>query len=153
MSRTANVRLKPTLTYGNTTLTSDKPFFKTTHVGALFRLTHSQFNATFKLGDDQQYTDAIRVSGIGGDNDFSVTTFGTWTGTVRMQRGYTDRKSGFINTATTYTGNGINTVSPGTDYDNVIHYYRFGFDDGDLTSGVGEIRLYYSGMRGPVFAG
>jgi len=147
-SRTANVRLKPTLTFGNTTLTSDKPFFKTTHVGALFRLTHSQVNATFKLGADQQYTDAIRVSGIGTDNDFQMTTFGTWTGTVRQQRGYTDRKSGFVNTGTTYTVNAINAVSPGASYDNVIHYYRFGFDSGDLTSGVGEIRLVYSGDAG-----
>lgn len=148
ISRTADVRLKPTLTFGNTTLTSDKPFFKTSHVGALFRLTHSQFNATFKLGGNQQYTDAIRVSGIGTDNDFQMTTFGTWTGTVRQQRGYTDRKSGFVNTGTTYTVNAINAVAPGTDFDNVIHYFRFGFDDGDLTSGVGEIRLFYSGDAG-----
>lgn len=147
-SRTANVRLKPGACYGNTTLTADKAFFKSTHVGALFRLTHVQVQKAIGLAGNQQFTDAIRVTGIGSDNDFSITISGTWVGTIRQQRGYTDRISGFINAPTTYVANGTSTVTPGADYDNVIHYYRFGFDDGDYTSGAAVVSIKYSGDAG-----
>src|SRR3990167_1003905 len=41
LSRTAQVRLTPGATRGNTTLTADRDFFRSTHVGALFNLTHT----------------------------------------------------------------------------------------------------------------
>src|SRR3990167_4416018 len=41
LSRTAEVRLTPNATRGNTTLTADRDFFRSTHVGALFKLTHN----------------------------------------------------------------------------------------------------------------
>ena len=78
------VRLKPAATRGNTTLTADSAFFRSEHVGALFRLTHDRFDATFGLGGAGEYTNPWRVSGIKettanfNDREFSYATTGTW---------------------------------------------------------------------------
>lgn len=143
--RSAQVKLKPGANSGNTTLTSDLPFFKPTHVGALFRLFHGGRGQTFKIGADGVFSSAWRVNGVGSDNDFSITRAGTWVGTLTLQRSYDGPDTGFINTTTTYTTNATSSFAPGSTFDNVIQWYRIGFKPGDYTSGAAEVTVSYRG--------
>lgn len=147
-TRTSPVVIRSGVTRGNTTLTSDKPFFRPEHVGALFRLTHGSFNADFGLAGNGQFTDAIRVSGIGTDNDFTIVRSSTWIGTLRLQRSYDDRESGFIDTGQAFTTTGSSAFAPGTSFDNIIQFYRVGFPPSDYTSGTAIVNLSYGGDSG-----
>jgi hypothetical protein len=146
--RTSPVRLQPGATRGNTTLTADSAFFRSEHVGALFRLFHDRFAGTFGVTGEDNYTDAWRVNGVENDNDFSITRAGTWVGTLNLQISYDDRNFGFISGQTTYSTTGTTTVDPGTSRDNLIHYYRLGFEAGDFTSGSAQLTIEYGGDAG-----
>lgn len=145
VSRTANVRLKPSVNEGNGTLTASSAFFNANHVGALFRLFHPTYDMTFKLAGEDTYTEEIRVSGIGSDNTAYRTIAGTWSGTIFNHRSYEGKGVGFIPIGSGTTTNGSFSIDPGTEWDNVIHYYRYGFRPGDYTSGVADVTITYEG--------
>ena len=158
-TRTAKVRIKPTATRGNTTLTADANFFRTTHVGALFRLTHERFNATFGLGGDDVFTDAWRVTGIksGNFNDRSFTydVSGTFTATARVQVSYDSAESGFKDfnrddSAATIEITGAVTITHNGDVDsnNQVAWHRIGILDGGYTSGSMLISVQHDGHSG-----
>lgn len=157
-SRTAQVRLKPAATRGNTTLTADASFFRPEHVGALFQLTHARFEATFGLAAEEQFTDVWRVNGtqVSGqynDRDFVIVVAGTWSGTLRVQRSVDSAEAGFrimpkasTGTASDITANG--TYNPDDDDNNLIAFYRIGFAAGEYTSGSAQITVTYDGHSG-----
>ncbi|HEV2898844.1 MAG TPA: hypothetical protein VGX71_13610 [Pseudaminobacter sp.] len=156
-ARTARVQLKVAETHGNTTLTADKPFFKSTHVGALFTLFNGGYAGTFNLAGEGSFTDPIRVAGVkevDGDNfndrAFKAVISGTWAGTLRLQRsfdepdsGYADYRKSSADTTTDITINGA--YSNHDSSDNAIIYYRMGFKPGDYTSGAASVQLIYAG--------
>lgn len=163
-ARTAQVRLKPAATRGNTTLTADGSFFRPEHVGALFRLTHDRFNATFGLGGEEQFTDVWRVGGVqevGGaginfnDREFSYVTTGTWTGTVTIQKSIDGPDTGFrpytydASVADPdFTTNQTITHIGFDDENNQIAWIRLGFKSGGYTSGSVQIAVTYDGHSG-----
>jgi hypothetical protein len=158
-ARTAQVKLKAAATHGDTTLTADAPFFRPEHVGALFRLDHGQFDASFVLAGSGTHTDAWRVTGIiaSGQNDrnFSYVTTGTWVGTVTMQRSTDGLETGFRDAAyddgandVDFTSNVTVTHLGYTDDNNAIIWYRLAFKDGDYTSGSINIAVNYDGHSG-----
>lgn len=150
----AKVKLKPSVTFGNGTLTSDKKFFRQSHVGAIFRLFHSGYHGTFYLGAEDTFTNPIRVTGVHTDNyddrNFTHTVSGTWTGTLTTRRSFDDKDTGYTdfrydkNHATfPITANGayVNTDADS----NSIVYYIMGFKPGDFTSGAAHIVQSYDG--------
>lgn len=148
LARTARVRLKPAATRGNTTLTADAAFFKTDHVGSLFRLDHERFHATFSLAAEETATDGFRVRGIGTENQWAYAITGTWSGTLTLQRSFDGEDSGFADTGTTHTINASGTGDPPADYDNQIFWNRYTFKAGAYTSGAAAIELTYDGFAG-----
>ena len=159
LDRTANVKLTPGATRGNTTLAADSAFFRPEHVGALFRLTHDQFSGTFRLADDLAFTNPWRIRGIIGDggniNDrnFSFQTTGTWAGTVTMQRSIDGPDSGFTDypyvqsgSDPDFTTNQFISHLDDSDNNNLIAWHRLGFKDGDYTSGFITIAVQYDGQ-------
>lgn len=143
-AKTADVKLTPGDTFGNTTLASDSPFFRPEHVGCLFRLFHDQISTMRTgLGALGEFSEAIRVNGVGTDNDFTVSRAGTFTATLTLQRSYTSKTDGFVNATTTFTTTGTSSVSPGSSFDNIIHWYRVGVTD--YTSGSVRVSLSYTG--------
>jgi len=140
-TRSANVNLTPGALSGNTTLASDRPFFKSTHVGALFKLFHEGQSVLNTLADDNTVTDAIRVSGAGGDRSFAVAVTGTWVGTFSLQRSYDSRETGFI-TAATGTSNSSSSVVDGL---TETVWYRYSFVGSSHTSGAATFSLTYAG--------
>jgi hypothetical protein len=158
-ARTAITRLKPAATHGNTTLTSEDPFFRPEHVGALFRLDHGQFSGTYTLAGNGVYTDAWRVTGItaanNNDRTFTYQTTGTWVGTVSMQRSLDGEDSGFRDSSfddaastTSFTTNQNITHTGDGEDDNQIYWQRLGFKDAAYTSGSINIAVQYQGHSG-----
>lgn len=153
--RTADVKLTPGATTGNTTLTADRAFFTASHVGAMFRLFHDQTDWSFQLAGIAEPTNAIRVQGVGADNGFVQTISGTaWVGTLQLQRSYTNAREAFVNISSAALGSVYTWTtaassalfSPGSTHDNVIHWYRHAFTS--YTSGVATVRTQYTGDAG-----
>lgn len=139
------VRIKNDVTENNGTLTSSAAYFTPNHVGQLFRLAHTGQRVEQSLAQEDVYTDAIRVTGIGSDREFIVTRNGTWSGTLSLQRSINGPDAGFVEVGT-YTTNG-GTVQNDTQ-DNVIYWYRVGFRPTQFSGGMAVITIDYSGGGG-----
>lgn len=144
------VKLKVAATHGNTTLTADRAFFKSTHVGAIFRLFNGGYTRVSLLGAEDTYTDTIRVTGVyngGGtynDRNFSTTIAGTWVGTLSLLRSFDGPDSGFMPYGAGFTTNHGATNTSDND-NNTIAYYKVGFKSGDYTSGTATVTISYDG--------
>lgn len=149
-TRSAAVKLKVGATSGNTTLTSDLAFFKSTHVGAIFRLFSGGYNITSKLGAENTHSDPIRVtgiysaSGVYNDRNFTYSIAGTWAGTVRVRRSYDAADSGFKDFGSGSTVN-VGATNLSDSNDNAIVYYRLEIKTGEYTSGAATVNLTYDG--------
>ena len=126
---------------GDTTLTASRAYFDANHVGALFELTTRGQKVSVTLTGEAQFSESIRVVGVGSSRIFDLDITGTWTATVTLQRSFDDESS--WTDVTTYTTNQNTTVNDGLD--NEIVYYRIGVDTGDYTSGTAVATLEWSG--------
>lgn len=149
VSNTSRVRLKPSALEGNITVTASTAYFTSEDVGGLLKLTHTGQNVIQKLGQEDVYSDSIRVTGIYtdtlSDRDFTFAITGTWTGTVSLQRSYDDPDTGYV-AIQNFTSN----TSGGQDdqASNAIYYYRAGVMPGNWTSGEATVTLTYDGGGG-----
>ncbi len=137
---TTGTTMAPGALTGDTTLTASQRYFKSTNVGSLFAVESLGQTVTSTLNGEGQYTDFIRVIGVGTSRNFTITVTGTWSGTLTVQRSITDDSSP-ADTTTTYTGNTSTVYNDGLD--NQIVYYRVGFNTGDYTSGSAVVTLTY----------
>ncbi len=163
--------------HGNTTLTSDRPWFQAGHVGCLFRLfTNGQFNQTI-LGNQNAFTPPVRVTGVGvgvgnppvpqsnQGRNYTWTISGTWSGVLTMQRSFDSAASGYVDTVAATGPNGgpssggaltangalqsvTGSAGAPTDLDNAICWERIGFKAGQYTSGSAVVSSNYSGGGG-----
>lgn len=154
-ARSAKVKLKVASTNGNTTLTADKPFFKSTHVGAIFRLFNEGVTQTFKLGANGAYTEPFRVTGVVSDDytdrDWFYTVTGTWVGTLNWLRSFDGEDTGYKTFRKAKGSSGVDITTNDTDIrnadgdDNAIVWYKLGFADGAYTSGTADVAISYDG--------
>lgn len=144
--KTANVSLTPSARLGNGTLTASAPFFDASHVGTLFKLTHTQTVANVSLAGNDVYTDSVRVSGVqqGTTRNVTFNITGTWSGTISEQVSYDEGES--WQNYGTQTGNNSGTRNYGSD--NVVTFVRLGFQAGDYTSGTAAVALSTPGGGG-----
>lgn len=125
---------------GAVTLTATKRFFKSGHVGALFRIDSLGQEVTQSVSGENQWSDPIRVTGTeDAEREFTITRSGTWTATVTLQRSVAE--PGAWTDVTTYTTNGATVYADGLE-DQII-WYRIGVDAGDYTSGPAVLTLTY----------
>lgn len=131
--------LTPSAYFANGTLSSDRPYFQTGHVGALFRLfTGGQTNQTV-LGAGGAFTEPIRVSGVGNDRKFNWAVSGTWAGNIVLQRSLVGPLSGFTSVQSN-TVNGSYAMDDTGTLNNVVAWYRVGFPRAsDYTSGAATV--------------
>lgn len=149
--------------FGNTDLTSDVPFFKPGHVGALIRAFHDGQSGQWRLGALDAATDPIEVTGITdtGTSDanderrivFAVS--GTYNGSVSIERSINSKDIGFkavpkdFFAATSDTGardgtdTGTVTFTVNDADDNLKVWYRARISS--YTSGVATITATYGG--------
>lgn len=147
VARTADVRLTPSVTRGNGTLSASTEFFEQSHVGALFQLTHGNSNFTTGLAGHGEVTKPIRVVGLNSSNirerDFDVVTTGTWIATLTIQRSFDSEDSGFKDHDNESDITTNTTTDVRDDDDNQIVWYRVRVSD--YTSGGVNVRIDYPG--------
>lgn len=135
------ITIIPSALKGECTLTASKPLFDPSHVGALFKLESAGQLVQETFTAHGQYTDEIRVTGIGSGRAFWIDVRGTFVATVWLQRSvgavgaWTDVES--------YTGFTAKEYRDG--FDNQIIYYRLGIKSGGYTSGSVNAYLQYNG--------
>lgn len=126
---------------GDGTLTASAPYFRSTHVGALFRHESSGQTVTATITAQNSFTNEIRVSGVGGQRSFTVQISGTFTATVVLQ--YSLGSPGtWVDDATSWTA--AATVVHTDTFDNQVVYYRLGVKTGGFTSGTITATLTYA---------
>jgi hypothetical protein len=126
---------------GEATVTASQDVFNRGHIGSIFQMRSVGQKVSASITGQGQFTDSIRVVGVGNTRVFDVDITGTWTATVTLQRSIDDE--GSWTDVTTYTGNQNTTHND--QLDNVITFYRLGVDTGDFTSGTAVATLEWSG--------
>lgn len=139
---TSTLTLTPGAQTGDTTLTASRSYFKTSHVGALFKIRSIGQKRTATLTAESQWSDSIRVVGVDNNRVFQINISGTWSATITLQRSIDDESS--WTDVTTYSSNQSN-INFDDSLDNTVAYYRIGIDTGDYTSGTAAVTLTYSG--------
>ncbi len=134
-------RLTPSDISGDITITASRSFFRSGHDGALFRIDSVGQQVQADITAEDQYTDEIRVTGVGATRAFAIVIAGTWTATITLQRSVAE--PGAWVDVSTYTGNVSTTYNDALD--NQIIYYRIGVKAGDFTSGTADVSLVFSG--------
>lgn len=156
IGRTRDVKLTPSVTEGNGTLTASSAFFNAGHVGTLFSLFNQGFECLTQLSGAGQFTDAFKVTGVIASGDYNdrnwtYTTTGTWVGTLRCYRSFDSATEGFKEFRNVAGGSAIGftaNVGPVTNDDtdnNAIIWYKIGFDEASYTSGTATIAIKYDG--------
>lgn len=158
VSRSAEIKLKPTVLEGTGLMQSDLPYFSADHVGALVRIYHDGQSISTVLAADDTWTPPIMVTGINepeyNERDFNYSVSGTWAGTLRWQRSFDGDDVEFHRfrkaqgTADTDITGNVGPVTNDDNEDNAISYYRLGFEAGTYTSGAATISVTYNGGGG-----
>jgi len=156
-SASADLTMTPGALQGNTTLTASRDFFKSTHVGALFRVTHEGQKVTQYLAGANQFTDPIMLSGITETNfeerKFTTAISGTWVGTLKHFRSFDGEFGDYLEyrreqASATIAITGNATYTNDDNDDNAEVWVKVGFDNAGYTSGEAAISLTYQGGGG-----
>lgn len=143
-----SVSLQPMGYVGTTSLVANQDYFTAGMIGRLFRLAQGGQTVQEALTSAPSVTPHIRVSGVGAARTFIYEISGSWTGLVNLQVASDDgsgNPSSWTNVAeAAYTTNWGPFAYTAPD-DNVIKYYRFAIEPGNLSSGTVNIRLDYPG--------
>ena len=125
---------------GDVTLTASKDLFKSSHVGALFKINSTGQAVSDTLAGADQFTDSIRVSGVGAtQRTFTIVSSGTWSGKINLQRSIDD-----VSWTDVDTGSTVNVSATYNDgLDNQVIHYRIGFATGNYASGSAVCTLTY----------
>lgn len=135
------ITITPSALTGDITLTASASLFKSTNVGSLYRITSSGQTVTATITGQDQWTDPIRVTGVGGQRTFGIILSGVVDSTVTLQ--YSVESPGsWVDTGTSYTD--IVSASFSDDLDNQLIYYRIGVKTGDYGSDTISAIINYS---------
>lgn len=135
VENTSPITITPSALSGNITLTASANLFRSTHVGALYRIESTGQLVNASISGANTFSDPIRVTGVGTDRVFSIAISGTWTATVTLQRSFTSASGPWADvTAASYTSNTTTSLTDG--FDNQSVWYRIGVKTGDYTSGT-----------------
>lgn len=140
ITNTSTTRLTGSALTGDITLTASASLFKSTHVGGLFKITSVGQKVEADIGDEAQWSDSIRVSGVDSGRVFQYSVAGTWAGTVTVQRSVGE-EGAWVDVFSTASNVGLTNYDD--TFDNQIIYYRIGIDTGDYTSGTAEVSLVF----------
>jgi hypothetical protein len=146
-------KLKPSGVVGDVTITADQPYFKAGMVGSTFEITHPRQQPSIIFTGEDQYSDFIRVTGVGTqDRRFTVTiSYGSGaSGTVTLERaygvpeGWTSYKTYITNQAAAAVDDSVASSSDPSS-NNLVVYYRLAARPGSSVVGPITASLNYSG--------
>ena len=137
------ITITPSALSGNITLTASASVFKSTHEGALWRITSSGQTVTASITAENSFTNAIRVTGVDAQRVFTVTVDedAAGSGTFTLQRSL-DSEDGPWTDVLSRTADTTETYDDGLD--NQIAWYRIGVKTGDFGSGTHSVTLTYT---------
>lgn len=141
---TGPVRLKVSNLFGDITITAERPYFKATNVGSLFSLDSVGQLVAANVNADNEFTDPIRVTGVGESRQFLATMVGgPWvSSTVFLQS--SPGEPGDWTNVNAYLVDATVAINDGLD--NQIMYYRIGIPTGSHNPGDAiDVSLIYSG--------
>jgi len=142
LANTETTTLTPGALSGDTTLTASAAVFKSTHVGALFRVSSvGQAVSGTAASAVDSYTDAIRVTGVGDSRKFTAEVASGTTSTVKVQKSL-DLDGTFEDVQTVAAGS---TVVIDDGLDNQIIFYRIGVASGDYVDAASFDLIYARG--------
>lgn len=142
LANTGTISLTPSAISGDITLTASSPLFRSTHVGSIFSITSTGQTVSKAITGANQWSDPIRVIGVGSARQFAYVISGTWAGTVRIQSSVGTIGAWADVPGEFWTINSSSTYSDGLD--NQIIYYRIGIDTGEYTSGTANVSLTFA---------
>jgi hypothetical protein len=154
---TADVKLTPSACEGNITLTASEGFFKSTHVGALFKIFHNGQRIDTYLVGNESYTPTFMVTGVTEVNfeerKYSYTIAGTWVGTLRNYRSFDGEDVEFhqfrrAQTVATIDITANASYTNDDNDDNAITWVKIGFGASTYTSGEAQVTITYEGGGG-----
>lgn len=135
--------LTPSALSGSITVTASKPIFKAGHAGSYWLLSSKGQNVSAAITGAAQWSNPIKVIGVGSRRTFNIAITGTWSATVKRQRSFTSDTGPWEDVESSYTT--TNKSEAYTDaLDNSIVWYRLGVDTGGYTSGTVNIQLSYA---------
>lgn len=141
--RVANITkitLQPGGQTGNIVVAASGPLFRSTHVGALFKITSTGQSVAANLAGPDQYTNAVQITGVGvAARQLTINITGTWVGKLTLQQSL-DSGLSWTPAGHTFTTNTTNFLF-NDGFDNQIIQYRIGFIGGDYTSGTAMVSL------------
>jgi hypothetical protein len=149
VTNTSTVTITPSGLTGNITMQASSPLFKEEHGpsthndGALFRLTSNGQTVSFQITGQNQFTDAIRVTGVDASRPFTVTIDEDALGaaTFTLQRSLVS-DVGPWNDVKTWTTDVVEVYDDSLD--NQIAWYRLGVKTGDYVNGTHDVSLNYT---------
>lgn len=138
---TGPITLTPSSLTGNANLTASAALFRSTHVGALFRVTSVGQSVTGSVTSiASTFTSPIRVTGVSPERTFTIVISGTWTGTVVLQRSLTSASGPWSDVAgKSWTANTTETYDDALD--NQIVWYQLGCKASGWGSGTISLSL------------
>lgn len=134
--------ITPSALTGDVTLTSSQPLFYPTMVGGIFSITSTGQNVSASISGAAQWSDPVRVVGIGTARTINISITGVWAGTVRLQSSVGSIGSWASVSGESWTGNVSTTYADGLD--NQIIYYRIGIDTAEYISGTAVTALTFA---------
>lgn len=143
------ITITPSALSGNITLTASAPLFRSTQApstnndGALFRVTSNGQQVSASITAQNQFTNAINVTGVDAQRVFSVTVDEDAAGaaTFTLQRSL-ESDSGPWTDVQQWTADVTTTFDDALD--NQIAWYRLGVKTGDYVNGTHAVSLAYT---------
>lgn len=136
-----SVTITPSALTGEVTLTANADLFAPEHIGALWELTHIGQLRTAVVDTADQWTEAIRVTGVDADRVFTAQIEGAFTGTITLQRSVGNEFSWADFRSYTVAG----TFTVDDTFDNQIIFYRLGVAPRGSVSAPVTVTMTYSG--------
>jgi hypothetical protein len=153
-TRSTDAKLRVNANYGNATMRSDAPFFKSSMVDTLVTIFHNGQSGNWALGNLDATTDAIEVTGVSDtglatatdERTVTVTVTGTWSGTLTIERSFDGPDIGFKPVTTNFldpTRSSNFDTGINDDDDNIKVWYRVRMTS--YSSGTAKVYLGYEG--------
>lgn len=140
LENTSNTTIAASGLTGNVTLSASAPIFRNSNVGSIYRISSVGQRVITTITGENQFSDPIRVTGVGGSRIFTRTVSGTFTATAYLQRSV--GAIGAWEDISTITVPVSGSFDDGLD--NQIIYYRIGVKAGGYTSGTINVDIIYS---------
>lgn len=138
---TSAITITPSAISGTISLLASAALFRSTQVGAIFRLESNGQTVGRSFTAQLQESNQIRVTGVGGTRAFTIAISDTFVMTITLQRSIGDTGV-WEDTATTYTA--PTTVSFNDGLDNQIIAYRLAVKALAYTSGTAVVTMSYA---------